>query len=202
MKRQRCPEMSRQRGMTLLVGLVMLLLITLLAVSAIRLGTTNLQVVGNEQFRDESVAAANFVLDQVLNDREFITNYSAAAGKSVADVTVGQATYDVVVPKITCKRTRVIASAELVTKIEYPPSSGTLVDAVLPADQPCVGGMSGSGVVIVSAGGAPSGSSLCSTVLWDVEARVTADTATGATTEVHQGIEVRVDSTDVLNNCK
>ncbi|HEX6733310.1 MAG TPA: hypothetical protein VF096_00740 [Azonexus sp.] len=183
--------------MTLLVGLVMLLLITLLAVSAIRLATTNLQVVGNEQFHDETVAAANFVLDQVLTDKDFITNYSVSGGKTIPNVSVGQASYQVVVPKITCKRTRVINTSELVTKVGG-------VDTVLAVDQPCIGGTGGGGPTIVggTSGGTPSGPSLCSTVLWDVEAQVTADTATGATTTVHQGIEVRVDSTDVTNNCK
>jgi type II secretory pathway pseudopilin PulG len=187
----------RQKGMTLLVGLVMLLLITLLAVSAIRMSTTGLQVVGNEQFHDESVAAANFVLDQVLTDQNFVTKYAVSGGTTLPSVSVGQASYKVVVPKITCKRTRTIPSSELVTKVGG-------VDTVLPADQPCIGGLSSGGVVIAggTTGGTASGASLCSTVLWDVEAQVTADTTTGATADVHQGIEVRLDSSDVTNNCK
>ncbi|TLY72603.1 MAG: hypothetical protein E6K46_03125 [Gammaproteobacteria bacterium] len=42
---------GRQRGATLIVSLIMLLLITLLAVSSFTLGKANLQIVGNMQQR-------------------------------------------------------------------------------------------------------------------------------------------------------
>lgn len=55
-----------QRGATLLVGLVMLLVFTLLVSSAFNLSSTNLKVVDNMQVREESVAAANAAIEQVL----------------------------------------------------------------------------------------------------------------------------------------
>jgi hypothetical protein len=56
-----------QRGATLVVGLIMLVLITVMVTSAFTLSTTNLQSVGNMQFRDEAVAAANKASEQVLS---------------------------------------------------------------------------------------------------------------------------------------
>jgi hypothetical protein len=56
-----------QRGATLAVGLIMLVLITVLVTSAFNLSTTNLAVVGNMQFRDEAIAGANKAIEQVLS---------------------------------------------------------------------------------------------------------------------------------------
>ena len=48
----------RQRGMTLFVALVMLVLISLLAMSTFNLGKSSIQVVNNMQNRDEGIAAS------------------------------------------------------------------------------------------------------------------------------------------------
>ena len=56
-----------QRGATLVVGLIMLVLITVMVTSAFTLSTTNLQSVGNMQFRDSAVAAANKATEQLLS---------------------------------------------------------------------------------------------------------------------------------------
>ena len=48
-----------QRGAALVVSLVMLVLITLLVITALNLGTATFRAVSNTQFRDEAVAAAN-----------------------------------------------------------------------------------------------------------------------------------------------
>lgn len=57
---------TSQRGATLIVGLIMLAVITLLVSSAFMLSSTNIKVVGNIQFRDEATAAANVALEQVI----------------------------------------------------------------------------------------------------------------------------------------
>lgn len=57
---------SRQRGVTLIVGLIMLILITLMVTTAYTLNTANLKSVGNMQFRNEAIAAANKALEVVI----------------------------------------------------------------------------------------------------------------------------------------
>jgi Tfp pilus assembly protein PilX len=64
------PGGSRQGGATLLVSLIMLVLITLMAFSAIKSGTLNMRIVGNMQMRDEANAAAQQAIEQ------FVTSYS------------------------------------------------------------------------------------------------------------------------------
>lgn len=55
-----------QRGMTLLVGMIMLVLITMMVTTAFTMSTSNLKAVGNMQARDEAIAAANVAIEQVL----------------------------------------------------------------------------------------------------------------------------------------
>lgn len=59
--------LAKQRGATLVVGLIMLLVITLLTVSAFTLSSGNLTAVGNMQYRNEAIAAANVAIEQTIN---------------------------------------------------------------------------------------------------------------------------------------
>ncbi len=59
--------MRCQRGATLIVGLIMLVLITLMVTTAFMLSTSNLKSVGNMQYRDEALAAANAAIEQVIS---------------------------------------------------------------------------------------------------------------------------------------
>lgn len=58
---------NQQHGATLIVGLIMLVLITLIVVNAFNLSSSNLKSVGNMQVRDEAVAAANQALETLLS---------------------------------------------------------------------------------------------------------------------------------------
>lgn len=70
-----------QRGATLIVGLIMLVLLTLVVTSAFMLSTGNLRAVGNMQFRNEAIAAANKAIEQVMGSP--FTNDPAAAAESI-----------------------------------------------------------------------------------------------------------------------
>ena len=56
-----------QRGATLIVGLIMLVLITLVITAAFMISSGNLREVGNMQFRNEATAAANAATEEVIN---------------------------------------------------------------------------------------------------------------------------------------
>ena len=60
-------SLHRQRGVTLIIGLIMLVLITLMVVSAFTLSGSNLKAVGNMQFRNEAIAAANVAIERVIS---------------------------------------------------------------------------------------------------------------------------------------
>ena len=61
-----------QRGSTLLVSLIMLVLMTLIAISAMSSTTINLQMVGNAQFREEATAAGQRAIEVVLSKTNFL----------------------------------------------------------------------------------------------------------------------------------
>jgi Tfp pilus assembly protein PilX len=95
-----------QRGATLVVGLIMLVLITLVVTSAFMLSTGNLRAVGNMQFRNEAIAAANAAAEEVLNS--LLTGGSTAQPPGrVIQVDVnndGQLDYDVTISPPECVR--------------------------------------------------------------------------------------------------
>ena len=58
---------QRERGATLIIGLIMIVLITLIVVNAFTLSSSNLKSVNNMQLRGEALAAANQALEQVIS---------------------------------------------------------------------------------------------------------------------------------------
>ena len=63
----------KERGSTLLVAMIMLVLLTLIAVSAIESTTSSLQVVGNAQFHEEAAAAGQQAIENVISTTTFTT---------------------------------------------------------------------------------------------------------------------------------
>lgn len=83
---------QRQRGISLVIGLILLVLITLVVTSAFMLSSTNLKAVGNMQYRDEAIAAANAAIEQVISSDAIFLNPVAQA------VVVGDYTVQVAAP--------------------------------------------------------------------------------------------------------
>lgn len=57
---------NRQRGVALVIGMIMLVLITLLVVSAINSGSVNLRIAGNMQAQDGARAVAQQAIEQFI----------------------------------------------------------------------------------------------------------------------------------------
>ena len=103
-----------QRGATLLVGLIMLLLLTMLSLSAFNTSTVQLRVVGNSQARQESIAAANIALQKTLSTADFMVNPTTVANTPVTvDIDLdGRADYTVNVTP-TCSSSIPFLNAQL-----------------------------------------------------------------------------------------
>lgn len=116
------PALSRsQRGATLVVGLIMLVLITLLVTSAFTLSTSGLKSVGNMQSRDEAIAAGNAVIEQVVSSP--FTDAPAGETINVDLNNDGTMDYMVVLSTPTC------VSASQIAGTSVPPSSISLGSA-------------------------------------------------------------------------
>lgn len=101
----------RQRGATLIVGLIMLVLITLMMLTAFMMSSTNLKSVGNMQSRDEATAAANVAIEQVIG-LDFHSLTAAQPYEVDIDRNPNTAPYQVIVTVERCKRSTAAPSSE------------------------------------------------------------------------------------------
>ena len=184
---------ARERGAVLLVGLVMLVLVTLAAVTGYNLSRGSLQAVSNMGYRNDAAAAAQQAIEAAISSLVFAETPEAVFEGNGAcggpnsrcyDVN-GDGTDDVTVtlsPAPACRTGRVLSTQEL--------------DVTDTEDLGCT----------VSAGqsfgvaGTTSPASLCAQTLWDVRA-VADDAATRSRVAVTQGVAVRVPSGDIATAC-
>jgi hypothetical protein len=110
---------ARQRGLiTIFLSLIMLLLITAFVLTAYTMSTTNLRAVGNQQAREQAIAAANIAIEQ-----EVSSPFSDAPA-AVVDYPVdlnddGTNDYLVSIPTPTCVKA-VTATAPSLASVELP----------------------------------------------------------------------------------
>lgn len=161
-------NVSCQRGSVLLLSLFMLMVMTLLALSAIKMGTVNLRTINNMQARSEAMGAAQHALDQVMSTN--FTDNIAGTGRtwSVPIETRNGAvvTFDVVVAS-PCIR-------------QVTPIMNAVLDIGNTEDLKCYEG-----------GGSPI--SACSTTIWEITARARKGWF-GANVEIVQGTGIRMDN--------
>lgn len=157
-------RLSSQRGATLIIGLFMLILMTVMAIATYNMGTGNLRAVGNMQFRTETQRVAERTLEQVIS--------SAAA-----------VTTTVVYPE-TADGYKVKVEPELVQGFVRKNNTLDLSD---PDEVGCsLGTAQTFGIV-----GSSTGNSLCALTLYNV--KVTAeDTRTKAKVVIDQGVAIQV----------
>jgi len=187
-----------QRGVTLIIGLIMLVLITLLVLGSFHLTRNNLEIVGNAQQRGEALTAAQQTIEAAINSplltsaptSIFITSCSGFPSNTLCYDVNGDGTNDVVVqvtPPPSCVKAQVIALTAL----------------NLPADQACT-----VGVPQTFGQGGASLDSNCANSVWDIRAvaqNLTPDGAAAATAGpvavVNQGIAKRVGTNEVATSC-
>lgn len=75
---------TRERGASLIISMIFLVLITFVVVNAFNLSNTNLKSVRNEQSRTEAIAAANLALDQLIATPGALVQGIAPAAQTVA----------------------------------------------------------------------------------------------------------------------
>ncbi len=159
--------MRRQQGATLLIGLIMLVLLTLMAVTSFRLGKSNLQIVGNMQFRNETVRAAEEAVEAAISMPTSVSVASAANIDVNADGT----------PDVAVTITPTLVQAYVVDNIALD----------MPADAGCSVGQIQNFATV----GAATGNSLCALTLYDLKVEAK-EAATNTSVELHQGIAVQM----------
>lgn len=169
-----------QRGITLVVALIMLVVLTLLALSAVTDSNSNLRVAGNMQQQAEAAAAAQQAIEEILSN-----NFTLAPVSSVISVNVNNGTapnYTVSVSTPACVNTAPLNNSTP----NLPPEclSSTVV--------------TNTGIVNASGVATTSPQSWCNAQLWELTATATSVDSSGATTTAHQGASLNV---PVGTNC-
>lgn len=182
---------GRQRGITLIVGLIMLVLLLLMGVSAFNLTRNNAAITANMQNRQEAVNAAMQATEQVISKTQFIeTPENAMPGgcgtnQSCFDVN-GDGSDDITVtltPQPCIKKIQVIKNASL--------------DLTDPDDQVCAQGVAQN----LGVAGATTGDSLCAESVWEINASAS-DPTTQAAATVTTGVAVRVPADNAVDATK
>ena len=181
-----------QRGMALVVGLILLALMTVMAITGFNIGRTSLDIVGNMQSRQEVVAAANSAIQEALSTTRLFQSPTAVYlnpcsgantrcydtnGDDVDDITVTLST-----PR--CIQSQVIPNAALDLSSLTSPQAG------------CSTGVSQT----FGTEGAQSGGSLCANSVWELVATAT-DDITEAQVVVTEGAAVQVSTDDIGISC-
>lgn len=92
--RRPIPRPRSQRGAALVIGLVLLLILTLLAITGMNTATTELVMAGNEQFRRAAAMASTAGIEEAIADIRAVPAVSGAAPTVVSDVPFGTAPSD------------------------------------------------------------------------------------------------------------
>jgi len=184
-------SLRRQRGITLITALIMLVLMTLIALTAFNVGKSNLQVVSNMQQRDEAQAAAREVIEETIsNTRFFVTPNDILADPC------GEANHRCVDTNGDKKPDVKVALAPAPKCVNAPVVRNSALNLANPEDAGCsMGGGQNFGVA-----GAVDGNSACADSIWEINAIAT-DMQTQAEVKVTQGVSVRIARDDVTNNC-
>ena len=166
---------SRQSGMVLMVTLVMLIVITLFVISMVRLSNTNAIIVGNMQAQKSVEAEAQQAVEIAMNKFSFWED-AMLETNTWATSSTGS-----------------VALSSLWTA--YTPTGATAAPAVqstsITVDRPqCLFFEPATGYSALS-GVAPQDT------YWDLQVNA-ADSKTGASTEIHQGVQMRLPA----GNCK
>ena len=196
--------MRRQSGATLIVTLVMLIMLTLFAISAMNTSTTNLQVVGNMQMRHEGLRASQEAIEATLSTTQFYeTPLDAVANPCGAQNTLCTDLNGDGVPDLTTRLTPVPACkqarAVMVSELNIDPN----VPVALSPDAACAQGAQ-QGTFAVE-GAQSTGKSLCGQTVWEITAQTLNSGAGTATSDVNvsvtQGVGIRMPELDVASNC-
>ncbi|MGH8662064.1 MAG: pilus assembly PilX family protein [Burkholderiales bacterium] len=181
----------RQRGTTLVIALIMLVVITLLAVSSLGTTNMNLKVVGNMQSRGEALQATQQAIETVISTPLFIANPANAvlnpcgtANTLCADLS-GDGTPDYTTrlnPAPSCVAVKAIKVSEL--------NFSNAEDLGCAAGQAQQFGVTGAAI----------GDSLCANATWDITAETTSSISRTRVT-VTQGVAVRINADDMTISC-
>ena len=194
----------RQRGVTLIISLIMLVLLTIMALTTFNIGKSSLQVVGNAQEQAQVMNAAQTMLNQIVSAPTFAEAPGAVLDNSnCPEGVTAPANSRCVDLYGDTKTVLVVAMAPQPACLQAAaiPASSLNLDSVTSEDWGCTlgeGGSGGGGGFGIA--GALTGDSLCANSLWEINAAAS-DPVSRAQAVVTQGVSMRVSKDAVATAC-
>jgi Tfp pilus assembly protein PilX len=179
------PRIS-ERGVTLIVVLIFLVMLTLFSISAFKASTSNARATASLEIRQEATAAAQAAIEDTISSSNFVLPTATAASSAI---TVGRSTYTVTVtPPVRCAKIRQLP----ITELPKDPATGLPTTPWKRCDSGEAGKPTGgiSGGSFVEGGTTTTqGKSFCVETVWSLQANVN-DTKTNTTVQVNQDVAV------------
>lgn len=181
------PHLHRsQQGVVLIVGLMVLLMVTLMAVSGFNLTQSNLKVVGNMESREQAMNAANAAIEEAVSATLFVSSPSNMFATNCTGANTR------------CYDTNGDGSNDISVSLDVPrcvavqPIKISELDLSKPEEAACV--------VQRAEGAELDDISLCANSVWELRA-VAVDNVTQAQASVTQGVSLKVALNDVATAC-
>jgi Tfp pilus assembly protein PilX len=191
---------TRQQGATLLVAMIMLIMLTLFAVSAMNTSIVNLRMVGNMQNRAEALDATQRTIETAISTTRFV------------DFPTDAIDTDCGTPNTFCTDLNGDGVDDLITTLTPTPAciqskitkiSDLVIAGPASEDVACLQAQTQGQFAV--AGAMTSGDSLCGQTVWNITAQTLQKGTTAATSEVNytatQGIGVRVPALAITTSC-
>jgi Tfp pilus assembly protein PilX len=182
-----------QRGATLIVALIVLLLLALLGLGAFHTSITDLKTSGNMQARNEALNAAQETIETAISTRQFVSDPANALTTPCG------------VANTFCTDLDGDGIAEYRTRLNPMPSCVTMkvikvvdLNVAVSEDLSCAVGQSQQfGIVGLDVS---AGDSLCASTVWQVTAEASSATSDAKVTAT-QGVGLRLGTDDVAGAC-
>jgi type II secretory pathway pseudopilin PulG len=173
------PSRASQRGFTLVMTLIFLIIFMLFAISMVSSSMINTKVAANQQYRLEAGTVAQQGIEQVMS-QPFIRVPITTATPVAVDVNGdGTADFTAQVAPPVCLDSKVIPNAVLpagdVCKVPNNPNGNLTLPGPASSVSP-----------------PPAAPSMCSATQWDIQSAVTDPNKTAVAVTVHQGASVQV----------
>lgn len=177
---------KQQRGISLVVGMIMLVLITLLVVTTFNIASSQLKVVNNAQIQTELEAAANAGIEQAVSTTTFLTSASFAVPVSqfedVSGSTAQKTPLSIAITS-TCEKSRILSNKE---------AQPIFLDCVWDPD---------SGGAYIEGKSSAASESLCADTVWDIGSKATSALDSAVGVQVHQGVTTYMSRTGLPPGC-
>lgn len=185
--------MRRQRGATLVIALILLVVLTLFSLSAYHTSVTDLKTVGNAQVRTEALNAAQEAIETAISSAQFTSDPANAVANPCGAPNTLCSDYNADgAPEYTTRLTPAPACMSMKTIKVVELNLSDAEDLSCAVGQAQQFGIAGADLT--------ASDSICANTTWQVTAEASSP-ASGAKVTLTQGVGIRIGVDDMAGAC-